>query len=107
MSMPTEEQHLRDENERLRAELERAKQPAIEVELLPPPRAFPESSERAPARPTAKDIADIRAYFTNEKALLAQQIGEIEAFLGFVDVAEDLSQRLAKIESFIGRNNLG
>lgn len=43
-----------------------------------------------------------RQYYVGQRERLLQQVAEIEAFLGFVEVSDNLSVRIAKIELFLG-----
>lgn len=56
--------------------------------------------EAPPADPP--DMEAVRAYFTAMQLDLAKRLSAIEQFFGFVESAEALGVRLAKLEAFVG-----
>lgn len=47
-------------------------------------------------------IDAVKEYFTKQRDELVGRIAQIESLLGFVDVADDLAVRVAKLERFVG-----
>jgi len=62
----------------------------------------PEFSGHAVDLPAPDVRAEVRQYYDLLKVDYTKRIADIETFLGFVDSAEDLGTRLARLERFVG-----
>jgi hypothetical protein len=72
-------------------------QPPLVVSARPAPQ-----QPRQPPSPADMDM--MRRYFTDQRDQLKLRVTALESLLGFVESADDLAVRVAKLEQFTGVN---
>lgn len=76
-----------------------SQQPEI-IEAVPP--AAEARAEIIPPTADTPSMVEVRHYYEIMQIDYVRRAGEIEKFLGFMESAEDLGVRLARLETFVG-----
>jgi hypothetical protein len=72
------------------------------IDVPPPAEVRAELVDEPTEDPPPELVDALVRHYTRKRVELEQQIGNMEQFLGFIEVSSNLAVRVAKLEAFLG-----